>query len=111
MIDAWEMRIELSRNIQENDVEEIQEQLMKIQTICKDLSEDAFEEKQKDLTIKQFADYLSLAHSAYLLNVYGDCYLKDYMFLLWLQERNIKYRVISEFDLDKDRGKNYISIT
>jgi len=42
--------------------------------------------------------------------LYGETNLDDYFFMIWLSNRNISFRLISEFELAEDEGKNYETI-
>jgi len=110
VVDAWETKIVVSRNIQLDNLDVIKKQLDDIQVVYENLPEDAFEEQQKNITTKGYMDYLRLAHDAYLLSVYGDTYFLDYMLLLWLMDRKIDYRVVSEYEIKDDRGKDYRTV-
>jgi hypothetical protein len=110
VIDSWKTKIVVSRNTSMDSLEEVKKQLDNIQNVYEDLPETAFETKQKDVTITEYSDYVQLAYSAYLLMLYGETNLDDYFFMIWLSNRNISFRLISEFELAEDEGKNYETI-
>jgi len=102
IVDDWKMKFVISRNLHADDVEYICELIDKIKNSVEELPIEAFEEKYRDITLQSMADYISIAKDTSSLFSMVDWYLNDYIFMRFLKDRNIPYRVVSEFELDKE---------
>jgi len=102
IVDDWKMKFEISRYVNIDDIEYIYELIDKIQNSVEELPMEAFEEKYREITLQSMAEYISIAKSTSSLFGMVDCYLNEFIFMRFLKSRNIPFRVISEFDLDKE---------
>ena len=112
VVDKWKMKFDISRYVQADDLDEIKKRLKKIDEIYEELPEDAFEENHKNISLERFIQYMDLAKTTRELKIWSDCYLLEFMFMLFLKDRHVDCRVISEFDLDKkdEPAKKYVSV-
>lgn len=110
VVPDWKMMFEISRYMNmtsehSNELEFIQSDIKKIGNQLSELPDTAFEEKYKDVTLHNFTRYVQIAETCQSLFGMADYYLPEYMLMQLLENHKIKYRIISEFDLDKE-GEN-----
>ena len=112
IVDDWKMKFEISRYVNTEDAEYIYQFIEKVRESVEELSLEAFEEKYREITLKSMIEYISIAKDTSSLFSMVDCYLNEFIFMKFLKDRNIPFRIISEFDLDKEDelAKDYKTI-
>ena len=107
VIDELKLMIEISRYVKENDIEFIAEDLRRLQDINRDLPEDAFEENWRNVSIKEMSQYIYFAEKTRGILIQTDEYFLEYMLLIFLRERKIPFRIITDTSDDFKKINNY----
>ena len=110
LIDELKLKMEISRYVKEVDIEFISEDLHRLQDINRDLPEDAFEENWRNVSIKEMSRYIYLAEKTRSIMIQTDEYFLEYMLLIFLRERKILFRIITDTSDDFKKIKNYKTI-
>lgn len=108
--DKNKIKYEISRNVREEEIDTIYENMKRIQEDYNkiwDISEDKLSDKDKHYLFDiGFAMYDNMVVSM-------PDYFDSLMLMLWYRNRDMDYRVISEFDLDKkdEPAKDYVNVS
>ena len=108
VIPDWKLMIEISRYCNQGDLEYIKEDLEMIYKLHDELQRYSGEETnfRKTTMSEMSLRYVHSKKCEQLFNIM-EYYINEFIFMKFLEDRNIKYRVISEFDLDDKEGENY----
>lgn len=108
--DKHKIKYEISRNISEDNLDMIDKNMKRIQ----ENYEQIWDINEKNLSDKEKHYLFDIGFAMYdnMVMVMGE-YLDSYMFMLWYRNRDMDYRVISEYDLDSDDepAKDYITVS
>jgi len=109
VIPKLKILIEISRYIREDDLPLIKEDLTLINLMHEELQRYTGEEKSfRNVTMEELSKKIVLSDKTLSLISLFDYYMMEYMFLLFLNEYEIEWRIITEYELyDESDKENY----
>jgi predicted Zn-dependent protease len=109
VIPKLKILIEISRYIREDDLPLIEEDLTLINLMHEELQRYTGEEKSfRNVTMEELSKKIVLSDKTLSLISLFDYYMMEYMFLLFLNEYEIEWRIITEYELyDESDKENY----
>ena len=109
VVDSLKVKFRISRNIREDEVDDILNNISRIFEESENIDADVLTEKQHSPYAKSILNFIAYK---FLTTIYASmdtyCFF-DYMLIGWLKKNEIPYRIISEYALDKPAEK-YIAI-
>jgi hypothetical protein len=114
VIDSLKIKFQISRNIREEEIDDILHNISRIFEESENMPEDTdiFHEKHHSPFTKNFLDLIAYK---FLSTVYSSqdisCFF-DYLLIGWIKNNDIEYRIISEYSLDNEDepAKDYLTI-
>jgi hypothetical protein len=108
VIPDWKLIVEISRYINQDDLLYIREDLESLEKLHNDLQRYSGEETNfRTATMSEISlRYVYSEKCEQLFSMMSD-FMNEYILMKFLEDRNTQYRVISEFDLDDEKGENY----
>lgn len=113
--DKHKIKYEISRGVNEEEFEEIVDNMGRIENDIDKLNEYYDEINSKKIPDKTRHYLFDIGLDMHEIGVMcmDMMYFYDFMFMIWLKNHDIDYRVISEYDLDSDDepAKDYITVS
>jgi len=111
VVDDWKLKFEVSREVNEENLGEIEDWIDNLLDSYEELESTdlSFSTELPERTIVSLLDMSFKTQDALIYSMGYN--IIDYMFMYWLKNRGIKYRFISEFELDKDPADKYKKVS